>query len=502
MSSMTTVSAGTARHVATMARAPEACKGFRCQRPVEIAESADPARLHDGSRRVAAVGSLLTVASPAPLAPGFSETPLWHADVGRPTAVDDPGPLPAEADVVIVGGGYCGVTAAAELAPRGMERRGRRGRRDRHRREHPQRRDGHPRAEARARELARRYGALGRRARRRRARRLRPRRAARRRVVDRLRLRAQRRAAARAPRAARPGLQTRSTSGQELLGDEARFLHRDELHGEIGTSAYHGGLARRADGRPATGASTTRDWSGPRSTRARVLHGRTRATRIARRPAGGYRVETTAGHRRGARDVLVATNAYADGCVPELRRRVLPIGSFIIATEPLDADLARSCSPRRSHVLRHEELPLLLAPVTRRSHGVRRTHEPRADDRLRRRATSCTREMVRVHPQLAGSRLEHSWGGNVAITFDRLPHCGRLPLPDGGDVAFATGCNGTGVALATWFGCAGRGLAVGRRAATGVRSASVPTGAAARAGAAPTCPRSASGSAAKDRLGL
>ncbi len=57
--------------------------------------------------------------------------------------------------------------------------------------------------------------------------------------------------------------------------------------------------------------------------------------------------------------------------------------------------------------------------------------------------------MTRVHPQLAGARVERAWGGSVAVTTDRLPHCGRL---DG--VAFATGCNGTGIALATWFGFA------------------------------------------------
>ncbi len=62
------------------------------------------------------------------------------------------------------------------------------------------------------------------------------------------------------------------------------------------------------------------------------------------------------------------------------------------------------------------------------------------------------REMVRVHPQLSGVPLEYSWGGNVALTLDRLPHCGRMPIGGGASVAYATGCNGTGVALASWFG--------------------------------------------------
>jgi glycine/D-amino acid oxidase-like deaminating enzyme len=55
--------------------------------------------------------------------------------------------------------------------------------------------------------------------------------------------------------------------------------------------------------------------------------------------------------------------------------------------------------------------------------------------------------MVRVHPQLAGVGLRWAWGGEVALTRDRLPHCGRI---DG--AWYAAGCNGSGVALNTWLG--------------------------------------------------
>ncbi|HEX6570351.1 MAG TPA: FAD-binding oxidoreductase, partial [Acidimicrobiales bacterium] len=55
--------------------------------------------------------------------------------------------------------------------------------------------------------------------------------------------------------------------------------------------------------------------------------------------------------------------------------------------------------------------------------------------------------MLRVHPQLAGVAVDRAWGGEVAITLDRLPHAGRI---DGG--WYATGCNGSGVALNTWLG--------------------------------------------------
>ena len=147
----------------------------------------------------------------------------------------------------------------------------------------------------------------------------------------------------------------------------------------------------------------------------------------------------------------MAANATVDDIVPELRRRVVPMGSFIVATEPLDPALAASCIPNGRMV--HDTKNFLFywrrAPDDRLVFGGRTslgaTTVPRARDVL-------AGEMVRVHPQLEGVAIDRAWGGNVAITFDRLPHCGRTPLPGGGSVAFATGCNGTGVALMTWFG--------------------------------------------------
>jgi len=58
--------------------------------------------------------------------------------------------------------------------------------------------------------------------------------------------------------------------------------------------------------------------------------------------------------------------------------------------------------------------------------------------------------LLRVHPQLAGRRIDYAWGGNVGFTFDRMPHVGRTK--DG--VTYAMGCCGTGVALMTHLGTA------------------------------------------------
>jgi glycine/D-amino acid oxidase-like deaminating enzyme len=386
---------------------------------------------------------------PAPLAPGFSESPLWHAGVVSPAALEDPGPLPDAADVLVVGGGYCGVTAAAELAARGRAavvvdadpigvgastRNG-----------------GMviPELKHGPRHLAHEYGPLGgelvdsvfdafafveR-------------------IVDEWSIdcdyeRCGGLLLAHHERHV-PGIEDAVEEWLELLGDDARFLSRAELREEIGTSRYHAGLLVER-----TGGLQPAKYHAGLVRRAldvgAALHGRTRATSITRRASGGYRVVTTRGSV-DAGEVLVATNAYADELVPELRRRVLPIGSFIIATEPLPAEIARSCIPHRRMVYDAKNFLFYwrLSPDDRMVFGGRTSLAPTTPAEAR---DVLYAEMLRIHPQLSGVPVAFSWGGNVAITFDRLPHCGRMPLPDGGDVAYATGCNGTGVALATWFG--------------------------------------------------
>ncbi len=388
--------------------------------------------------------------STARLGAGYREAPLWHDGVALAPEATSLSPLAPEVDVAIVGGGYCGITAAAELATRGRDvvvleaddlGTG------------ASTRNGGmviPELKHGPRWLAERFGPLGGE------------------LVDAVfeafdlvehlveewsidcdyartggLLLAHHEAQV-------PHLVDAADEWQVELGEDARFLARDELAAEIGSDAYHGGLlvARTGGLQPAKyHAGLVRR----AVEQGAVLHGRTRVTGItAERRGAGYRVDTSRGSLR-AREVLVAANAYADGIVPELRRRVVPMGSFIIATEPLDPAVARACIPNGRMV--HDTKNFLFywrrSPDDRIVFGGRTSLAATTVSEAR---DVLARELVRVHPQLEGVVIDRAWGGNVAITYDRLPHCGRTPLPGGGSVAFAGGCNGTGVALMTWFG--------------------------------------------------
>ena len=143
---------------------------------------------------------------------------------------------------------------------------------------------------------------------------------------------------------------------------------------------------------------------------------------------------------------MVFTNAYADGLVPALQRSVLPVGSFIIATEVLDPQVAEVVSPRRRMLVDTKNFLFYwrLTPDGRMAFGGRRSF---ARTSLTQAREFLGDQLVRVHPQLADVKVEYVWGGNVAITYDRLPHVGSI---DG--AWYATGCNGSGVATNTWMG--------------------------------------------------
>jgi len=237
-----------------------------------------------------------------------------------------------------------------------------------------------------------------------------------------------------------------SVDGYRELGIDATYVEKADLGDEIGSSFYHGGLVFPPSGLLHPG----KYFAGLAAAAAEAgadLHEGTRATSIRRQEDGRLVVET----RRGAilaKDVVVGTNGYTDGVVPALRRRVIPIGSYIIATEPLPEELARVLSPKGRAFFDTKNFLYYwhVSEDRRMIFGGRASFLPMSLDRIH---AILHKGMLQVHPQLAGFRIEYGWGGNVGFTFDRMPHVGKT---DG--VTYGLGCCGTGVALMTWLGIA------------------------------------------------
>jgi glycine/D-amino acid oxidase-like deaminating enzyme len=228
------------------------------------------------------------------------------------------------------------------------------------------------------------------------------------------------------------------------LGSPARAIPRDELRVEIATDAYHGGLAVDAGGvlHPAkwfAGLVGLAERAGAE------LHEGVRVKALRRQADRRFVVETDRGAILAA-DVLVATNGYTDGAAPAMRRRVIPIGSYMIATEPLPADLAHELSPTgRAYFDTRNFLSYWHVSADRRVlFGGRVSFWPTWTGRT---ARLLHRRLLQIHPQLGDIRIEYAWGGKVALTMDRMPHVGRL-----GGVMYAMGYSGTGLVMSTWLG--------------------------------------------------
>jgi glycine/D-amino acid oxidase-like deaminating enzyme len=224
----------------------------------------------------------------------------------------------------------------------------------------------------------------------------------------------------------------------------AHVVPRASLREEIGTDRYFGGLLVERSGSLHPGKLVA-GLAELAATAGADLHEGVRALRVRPQADGRSVVETSRGAIM-ARDVIVGTNGYTGGLTPSLRRRLLSIGSFIIVTDPLPPDLAAEVSPRGRMFFDTKNFLYYwrLTPDNRMLFGGRASMWPTS---IAHTAAILQRSMVQVHPQLWETRVAYAWGGRVAFTYDRMVHVGRI---DG--VTYALGCCGSGVAILPWLG--------------------------------------------------
>ena len=160
---------------------------------------------------------------------------------------------------------------------------------------------------------------------------------------------------------------------------------------------------------------------------------------------GGFRLATERGPLSAA-EVVVATNGYTGRLTPYLARRVVPVGSFIVATVPLDPAVARRLIPndRMLSDTRNLLYYFRLSPDRRLVFGGRAAFLPTALEESR---ALLARGIAEVFPDLGPVALEHAWGGTLGFALDQMPHAGRHE-----GVTYAVGFGGHGVALASWLG--------------------------------------------------
>jgi glycine/D-amino acid oxidase-like deaminating enzyme len=226
---------------------------------------------------------------------------------------------------------------------------------------------------------------------------------------------------------------------------ELRLIPPYEQFSEVGSALYHGALLDECSGglNPAqyvTGLAKAAEKAGA------SLHSRARVINL-QRAGSRFRLETERGTLT-ADSVLVGTSGYTGKVTNKLQKRVIPIGSFIIATEQLPDELARELIPNGRMIFDYKHyLNYFRLWDNRLIFGGRAAFFPETASTIQRSAEILQSEMIQVYPQLENVKIEYVWGGTLDFAFDMMTHVGEL---DG--VYYSLGYAGHGVAMATYLG--------------------------------------------------
>jgi len=225
-----------------------------------------------------------------------------------------------------------------------------------------------------------------------------------------------------------------------------RIIPRDELDAEIASDVYYGGLVDETS----AGLNPAQYTAGlaKASQRAGVaLCPKARVIQIEK-IATGFKLKTVRGDLV-TRQVLVTTGGYTSAATPQLQCRIIPIGSYIIASQPLPDSLARQLIPHNRMVFDYKHFLnyYRLSADHRMIFGGRAAFFPETGSTIRNSARILKQEMIHVFPQLMDCEAEYAWGGTLDFAFDQMPHTGEL---DG--IYYVLGFAGHGVALGTHLG--------------------------------------------------
>lgn len=235
---------------------------------------------------------------------------------------------------------------------------------------------------------------------------------------------------------------------EELAGrygyDSLRWMAREELRRLLDTDRYLGGLHDSRSGHLHP-LNYTLGLAAAAESAGATIHEGSPVTRLEH---GDTVVVHASTGRVRAKHVALCCNAYVDDLAPRLRARIMPVGTYIVATEPL--------GETRMQALMRENVAVTdvnwVLDYFRRSADHRllfggRVSYSGLDPLNTARATRA--RMIKVFPQLGDVKIEYSWGGYVDITMSRAPDFGRLAP----NVYYLQGFSGHGIALT---GMAGR----------------------------------------------
>ena len=233
----------------------------------------------------------------------------------------------------------------------------------------------------------------------------------------------------------------------EVAGFDVSILPKNAIRSELGTDSYFGLMVNPRSGsvQPAKfvqGMAFAAERAGA------DIHEGTRVLAIERVDSldGTHFIVKTDRGIISSKEVVLAANAWIGNIAPQFRHRVLPVDSFVIATEPLPKELAKRLIPnnRVAYDTRNVLAYYRLSPDGRMvwgGEGTIKGASPKMNINILRRG------MIKVFPELADFKTDYFWSGTLGITFDENTHAGQI------DGMWYSMCYvGHGVTLATYLG--------------------------------------------------
>jgi glycine/D-amino acid oxidase-like deaminating enzyme len=231
------------------------------------------------------------------------------------------------------------------------------------------------------------------------------------------------------------------------IDPDVQLVQPADIRSEVDSEAFYGGLIQTTSaqlhvGKFGVGLAHAAARHGAR------IHEHAKVTDLQRLPGGGYRVASARGCVDAAQ-VLLATGATVQGPFGWFRRRMAPVGSFIVVTEPLDGALLQRLLPkRRSYVTSKNIGNYFRATADNRLLFGGRARfamsNPRSDEKSGRVLRAA---LAQVFPELQDVRIDYCWGGLVDMTADRLPRAGEHE-----GLYYSMGYSGHGVQMSVHMG--------------------------------------------------
>ena len=231
---------------------------------------------------------------------------------------------------------------------------------------------------------------------------------------------------------------------EKELGHKKTLVPKEEIHSEIGTDYYYGGLSDEVSG----GLQPAKYVAG--LARACTNYGvklfENKRVNSIKKLGESYEVVTNKGVVK-TKKVIVATNGYTDMLLSQLKPKVFPVGSYIIVSDVLPKRLQEKLSPKGRMFYDSKWFInyFRLTPDGRMLWGGRNNLSTDLD--LNESAKILSTQVRRVFPELESIKFTHTWTGKLGITFDLMPHIGEV-----NGIHYAFGYGGHGLSIATYLG--------------------------------------------------